>query len=224
MIASYQEVSSQTVTLDSKVVFPTTEDTLNHIRFKINNQKFGEKDTIIQIKINPRGFDICQVIIENDTINFLTKFRKGELYEIRQGCCCAAFSLQPKNNPRRGTVTFHNPTKRDLGLVIAEANIDTVNANATQTTFSHESAMCLSKPCSILITETAYFSDTYNYKNDKRDYDNLWKEQAQYILNKSWFHFLHGEKIGLQYNDQTTEIKIKLNGYLTDKEYANRWK
>jgi hypothetical protein len=223
-IASIKEVKSQSVTINSQVVFPNIKDTLNYIRFKINNQSFGEKDTIIQINVNAKGFDTCQAIIVDDTINFLTKFRESEIYEIRQGCCCAAFTLEPKNNPRRGTVTFKNTTRRDLGLIIAEANIDTVKTNKTQTTFSYESAMCLFKPCSILITEILYFSDSYNYKNDKRDYEILWKEQTKYILTKSWFQFLHGEKIELEYNDKIKETKIKLIGYMTDNEYENIWK
>lgn len=223
-IAAIQEVNSQTVTINAKVVFPNIKDTVTYIRFKINNQNFGEKDTIIEIKVNAKGFDTCQAIIGNDTINFLTKFKEGEIYEIRQGCCCAAFTLEPKNNPRRGTVTFKNTTKRDLGLVIAEANIDTVKTNKTQTTFSYESAMCLFKPCSILITEIEYLSDNYNHKNDKRDYDSLWKEQAQYILTKNWFHFLHGEKVEIIYYDNDKVTKIALIGYMTNKEYEDIWK
>jgi hypothetical protein len=223
-ISSIKGVKSQSVTINSQVVFPNVKDTLSYIRFKINNQSFGEKDTIIQIKVNTKGLDTCQAIIVDDTINFLTKFKEGEIYEIRQGCCCAAFTLEPTNNPRRGTVTFNNTTRRDLGLVIAEANIDTVKTNKTQTTFSYESAMCLFKPCNILITEIPYFTYSYNYKNDNRDYEILWKEQAKFILTKSWFHFLHGEKIELEYNDKTKETKIIIIGYMTDKEYENIWK
>ena len=223
-IAFVFEVKAQTATIDAHVVFPSEKDTINHIRFRINNQEFGGKDTLLQLKLNKKGFDSCEAIIGADTLKFLAKFKKGEVYEIRQGCCCAAFTLEPQNAPRRGTVTFKNTTNRDLGLVVAEANQDTVKAKATQTTFSFESAMCLFKPCSILITETPYFSDAYNYKNDNRDYDSLWKEQSQYLLTQSWFHFLHGEKIGIEYNDVTKNTSLKLLGYMTDEEYEKVWK
>lgn len=194
------------------------------IQFQFNGTKILATDTTAQKITLNKTLDNCKVIIGMDTISFLTKFKTNYEYIIRPGCCCAAFTLEPKSNPRRGIVKFKNPTKRDLGLVIAEANIDTVKSNITQTTFSYESAMCLFKPCSILITETAYFSDTFNYTNEKIHYDNLWKEQAQYILSKSWFHFLHGEKIELNYNDKTKDTIIKLIGYMTENEYENVWK
>jgi hypothetical protein len=194
------------------------------IQFQFNGVKIFATDTLAkQIPLN-YALDYCIAIIGTDTIHFLTKLKPNNEYTIRPGCCCAAFILEPKNNARRGTVTFKNTTKRDLGLIVAEANIDTVKVNVTRTTFSYESAMCLFKPCSILITEPSYFSDTYNYKNDGRDYDTLWKEQAQFILTKSWFHFLHGEKIELDYNDKTKVTNIRLVGYMTEKEYENIWK
>jgi hypothetical protein len=212
-------VNSQTVTINAQVVFCDVKDTSNYIRFKMNNQSFGERDTLIKIHCNTKGFDTCEAIIVNDTMRFLTKFKMGVSYEIKQGCCCAAFTLEPTNNPRRGTVTFNNTTKRDLGLIIAESNIDTVKTNKRQTTFSYESALCRFKPCSILITETPYLSEVYDYNSDKRNYDSLWKEQAQFILSKTWFHFLHGEKIALVYNDRTKDVKIRLIGYMSDEEY-----
>lgn len=223
-ICSALIVKGQTVTIKAQVVFRDAKDTSNYIRFKMNNQSFGERDTLIKIYCNTKGFDTCEAIIANDTMRFLTKFKMGVSYKIKQGCCCVAFTLEPKKNPRRGTVTFNNTTKRDLGLVIAEANFDTVKANRTQTIFSHESAMCRFKPCSILITETPYFSEVYDFNSDKRNYDSLWKEQAQFILSKSWFHFLHGEKIALVYNDKTKDSKIRLIGYMSDKEYEAVWK
>lgn len=194
------------------------------IQFQFNDTKFFATDTTSKKIVLNKTFDSCIVIIGLDTINFLAKFKANNEYLIRPGCCCSAFTLEPKINPKRGTVTFKNTTRRDLGLVIAEANIDTVKSNKIQTIFSYESAMCLFKPCSILITDTQYFSDSFNYKNDQRDFDRIRKEQSQFILTKSWFHFLHGEKIELDFNDLTKEIKIKLNGYMTDKEYSNAWK
>jgi hypothetical protein len=110
-----------------------------------------------------------------------------------------------------------------LALVISEANIDTVKVNTTQTTFSYESAMCLFKPCSILITEIEYLSDKYNYTNDKRNYDSLQREQTQYILTKNWFHFLHGEKVEITFNNKTKVARISVVGYMTKKEYEDIW-
>ncbi len=223
-IITFQQVHGQTVTLHAQVVFPNAKDTLQPIRFQINNHAFGEKDTVIQLSINSKGLDSCSAIIAYDTLHFLTKFNAGETYEIKQGCCCAAFTLEPTNNPRRGTVALKNTTKRDLGLVVAEANVDTVKAKTTFTTFSYESAMCMFKPCSILITEIDYLSAKYDYHNDKRNYDSLWQEQAQFILTKNWFHFLHGEKVVIVYNDKNKTARLEVNGYMTEEEYENIWK
>jgi hypothetical protein len=189
------------------------------IKFYINNTILSVASTISQkIKLQ-NGFDKCVAIIGNDTLKFITKFKKDTEYEIKQGCCCSAFILEPKIKPKRGTVTFKNKTKRNLGFIVAIANADTVKSNTRKTTFASESAMCMFKPCSILITETSYFADKYEYKNDKRDYEKLWKEQNKFIRTISHFHFLHGEKIELFYNDKTKKSEIKLLGYMTDNEY-----
>lgn len=216
------KANSQTATIATQVAFPNAKETVDYIRFKINNQSFGARDTVIQIRINTKGFDSCEAIIANDTLRFLTKFKEGELYEITQGCCCAAFILKPKNNANRGTVTFNNKTKRDLALTVAEANIDTIQTRKTETIFASESAMCVFKPCSIVLSETAYWSDKYSDYDDK-EYVKLKEEQASYILGKTWFHFLHGEKLKLEYKEKKKSIQLKLIGYLTDKEYKTIW-
>lgn len=220
-ILLFLQANSQTATIYSQLVYPNAKNTTNHIRFKINNHSFGEKDTVIQVSINLDALDTCEAIIANDTIRFLTRFKPDHAYDITQGCCCAAFNLEPKNHPNRGTVRFRNSTDRDLVLSVADINIDTVQANETDSTYSHESPMYLFKPCSIILTETSYFSDKYDYQNDNGANERLRKEQSQYILSKSWFHFLHGEKIELIYDDTTRKVKFKLLGYLTDLEYES---
>ena len=82
----------QNATLKVQKVFPSEKEKLNYIKFVINDQFFGEKDTIINIKINNKGFDNCYAIINKDTLKFQTKFKENETYEIKQGCCCAAFT------------------------------------------------------------------------------------------------------------------------------------
>lgn len=221
-IASVLDVNAQTATIDAKVVFLTGKDSSSHIHFTVNRQVFGEKDTLIQIRINRAAWDTCEAIIGEDTLRFLTKFKKGETYEIKKGCCCSTFILEAKKNPRRGTVTLKNTTDQDIGLVVAEANRDTVKASRSQTTFAYESAMCLFKPCNICITDLRYFSNKYVYENDNRNYDALWQEQAQYVLSTSLFHFLHGEKINIVYNEKTKSLQLKLSGYLSRKEYE-KW-
>lgn len=204
--------------------YDNSYENFDSIKFEFNGIKILPTDTSdIKIPLT-KGLDYGTAIIGSDTLHFFTKFKPDNVYIIQPGSCCAVFTLQSMNKARRGTVTFKNPTNRALGLVVAESNIDTVMKNSTKTTFSYESAMCLFKPCSILITETSYFSDMYNYKNDKRDYDKLWKEQSRYILAKTWFHFLHGEKIEISFDEKKKDIKVKFTGYMSDEEYESIWK
>lgn len=188
------------------------------IFFDFNGTKFFGRDTVPKIIQLDQKLDRCIAIIGNDTLKFFTKFKEGEEYVIRPGCCCAAFTLEALNNPNRGTVTFKNKTKRDLGLVVCEHNLDTLKAGATKTTYAHESAMCLFKPCHIQIVETDYFSDKYEYKNDDKSYFMLWLERETFILNQGWFHFLHGEKVEVNIDSKSKNIILTINGYLTGQE------
>lgn len=211
----------QTAVINVQKVFPNLNENTNYIKFIFNEQSFGEKDTIINIKINKKSFDNCCAIINSDTLKFKTKFKENETYTISQGCCCAAFILEAQNNPNRGTVKFKNRTNRNLGLVVAEANIEKIDAGKTQHIYASESAMCLFKPCPILLTEIDYLAEKYDYKLDKKDYDKLWEEQKKHEIASLWFHFLHGEKIEILYNEKTKKLDLNLIGYLTKKEFNN---
>ncbi|KUJ62808.1 hypothetical protein AR687_05260 [Flavobacteriaceae bacterium CRH] len=208
----------QTATIKLKNQIFSENETKNSLKFNFNGQAFGEKDTIIQIKINTSGFDSCKVIYKNYGFDFITKFKENETYEIKQGCCCADFTLEAEKNAERGTVTFKNKTKRDLCL-IAGYESDTVATGKKKVIFAGESAMCYFKPCDIHITETEYFSEKYDYNKDT-DYKTLSKEQDTFILASTWFHFLHGEKIEVFYNPVLKKMDLKLKGYLSKKEYS----
>jgi hypothetical protein len=192
--------------------------------FDFNGTTFWGSDTLPKTVAVNDNFDQCTVIGGNDTLHFLTKFQSGQEYALRPGCCCAAFTLQSIQNPNRGTVTFKNKTNRDLGLVVCEHNSDTVKIDSIQTTYADESAMCLFKPCKIQIVETTYFSDEYEYKNDDRSYFKLWLEREGYILNQIWFHFLHGEKIEIDFDPKSKNIELKIIGQLTKDELDELWK
>jgi hypothetical protein len=147
----------------------------------------------------------------------MTKFKENETYEIIQGCCCADFILKAEKNAKRGTVLFNNKTKKDLGFLVAQHEMDTVMSGKKKTFFATESAMCFFKPCEIQITEAEYLSD--KYYSHSADYTALAEEQKEFILDSKWFHFLHGEKIEVIYNPDLKKFDLKLKGYLTDKEY-----
>lgn len=203
----------------ARVFRPNSFERFNEIKFQFNETAFLATDTSTKVISLAQGLDRCQAIIGTDTIQFYARFKADHEYIIKPGCCCAAFTLEPKDNPRRGVVYFQNHTKRDLGLIVAESNTDTVAANEDGSLFSSESAMCLFKPCSIEIVEPDYFSDKYHYLNDDRNYDSLWNEQSQFVLAKSRFHFLHGEKVQVHYDEKAQTTSLELMGYLTDAEY-----
>lgn len=215
----YYNAWAQTALLKAPMVFPDMKDTVNFIKFKINGQQFGEKDTVIRIHLQKEGWDRCEAIIHKDTIRFLTKFKDNEYYEIQQGCCCAAFVLGAVRKPKRGTIKFKNTTFKPLGIEVGMFNVDTVNAGSTHTIFANESPMCFFKPCQIMIVKPSYFSDKYNYSNSRK-YKILQNEQESLILKTIWFNFLHGEKIEVLYHERNKKLELKLLGYLTDEEYA----
>lgn len=190
-------------------------------RININGVTYSPTDTLPKpIKTDKKGFDQCYVAMEGDTLRFQAKFRKGENYEISPGCCCALFNLYPLNDEGRGTVTLLNKTRRDLSLIVAEANIDTVAAGKKITLFASESAMCYFKPCSILITETTYNDSKYDYQPGKEN-EALDTEQTKLIKNVQWFHFLHSEKLNIDYDDATGKSTLSIDGYLTKEEYES---
>ena len=207
-----------------RIFFENSFEKFDSIYFEINGTKFWGKDTLAKtININDH-FDKCTAIIENDTLNFFAKFQTGQEYVLRPGCCCAAFTLQAKQNSSRGTVTFKNNYDREIGIVICEHNSDTVKIDSIRTIYADESAMCLFRPCKIQIVETNYFSDEFEYKNDNRSYFKLWLEKEGYILNQVWFHFLHGEKIEVHVDVKSKEIELKIIGQLTKDELNELWK
>ena len=205
----------QTAIINVNKVFPNIKEEIKFIKFEINGQKFGEKDTIMKVRINKFGLDRCTAIIEKDTLEFFTKFKENETYNIEKGCCCAAFILVAKNNPNRGIVKFKNKTNRTLEIIIAESNVEEIKKGKTKEVFASESAMCTFKPCSILLTEKKYLNEKYNYSEGK-DYSKLQKEQKSFIIASTYYHFLHGEKVEIFYNVKTKKLETKLNGYLTE--------
>lgn len=202
--------------------FENSFEKFDSIYFEINGIKFRGSDTSIQhIKLHD-NLDKCMAVIGKDTLYFLTKFLNQHEYVIRPGCCCAAFTMQAKQNANRGTVTYKNKLGKDVGLVVCEHNSETVKTDSEKTIFASESAMCLYKPCSIQMVETSYFSDNYNYKNDERSYKELWKEQEKLELGRVWFHFLHGEKMEVIFDKKFKKIELKLAGYLTEAEIGKQ--
>jgi hypothetical protein len=194
--------------------------------FSFNGLKLSATDTVTKsIRLNKNGFDECAAVIGKDTLHFFAKFKTGETYIIRPGCCCAAFTITAIHDPRRGSVRFDNQTSRDLWGVTSEINTDSIKAKSrSEYIFASESAMCLFKPASIFIAETNYNDRKYDYETRSDvNYDSLWAEQETYVLASSAFLFLHGEKLTVEYSDKSRKLIFRFDGYLTDEEYKRQY-
>jgi hypothetical protein len=193
--------------------------------FSFNGLTFSATDTAAKkIRLNKNGFDQCYAVLGKDSLSFLAKFKEGETYTIKPGCCCAHFTITATHNPRRGSVRFDNKTSRDLWGVTSEINTDSLKAKSkSEYIFASESAMCFFKPASIFIAETNYSNSKYEYQGDDEvNYDSLWAEQKTYILASSAFLFLHGEKLTVEYPGKGNKMVFTFDGYLTEEEYRKR--
>jgi len=151
--------------------------------------------------------------------SFSGKIQEGRDYIVEPGCCCAFFNLLPEKDPHRGTISFRNKTKEKLLLIAAEANVEEVAPGETKTEYTYESAMCMFKPCSIVIAKMEYDDPKYDYHhNDGKDHKALSAEQEKHIVDGTWFHFMHGEKIIAEL-DKAGKITLKPDGYLKPQEY-----
>jgi len=195
------------------------------IKFIFNGiEFFGSEKGIFEIEPNI-GFDNGIAVIKNDTLKFKLKFKANENYVLKAGCCCSAFILVPEQNARRGTVELLNKFKKNLNIILAEANFDTIEVNSIKTPiFAFESAMCRFKPASILITELEYNDQRFKFTNNDKLNKSLSNKRKTFILYENWFHFLHGEKIELVFDQSRKNVKMNLLGYLTEKEIKKFYK
>src|ERR1044071_8968942 len=75
--------------------------------FSFNGLTFSATDTTEKkVRLNKNGFDQCYAVIGKDSLPFLAKFKEGETYIIKPGCCCANFTITAKHDSKRGSVRF----------------------------------------------------------------------------------------------------------------------
>ena len=161
-------------------------------------------DTLIhKIPINNNGFDKFQFFENgdpNDATPTLTKFRSEETYIIILNTC-SPYQL----------IVYKGESKIGLFKLIIKNKTDSIKVNynssgawaATDTTCfsSGFSAMCLFHRKSLLIGKS-------NYK----------QYSTENILTTLNFHFLHGEIFVAEYNANTKQIQLKIEGYLKENE------
>lgn len=189
------------------------------IQFYFNNVYISPFDTVFKVVPLKGKLDNCKAIIGRDTLDFFASFVSNCDYVIKPGCCCTAFTIEALQKPKRGTIVFNNKTEKDIGLIVCEHNSQVVKPKQTANIFASESAMCLFKPCTILLADSTYFSDEFEYKNDDRNYFQLWAKRKQLVIAELNFLFLHGEKMELEFDAKRKKATLKLLGYLTGNEY-----
>lgn len=188
----------------------------DEIEFNLNGVSFLGKDAATYHIPLKKSLDQCYAVFKSDTLFFQAKFRLGESYQLSAGCCCAAFNLQPENDGSRGNVIFKNNTRQAFGLVAGEGNAEIVPKREACELHAFESAMCLFKPCHILLTDSAYFSESFQYDSKRPDFDSLMLAHEQLILAKGNFLFLHGERIKAYFEKNSTHLRFRIVGYLKD--------
>lgn len=211
----------QTTTIKvNRIFYENSFNKFDKIKFNFNGNEFYGIDTIDKTITVNNQFDTCWAIIGVDTLKFLTKFQSGGVYILKPGCCCAAFTLTPTNKAMKGTVKFKNILEKPICVLVA-AGADTINAGFEKEQIASESAMCYFKPCSILMVETEYLNKKYTNWDFYESFDSLRLAQNKFILSSTFFHFLHGERIEIFYDKNSSSIKLKLMGYLSEEEYKN---
>jgi len=219
LLFSFVKTYGQTATVKViKSPYPNVAN-MDSVHFTFNGVSFWGCDTTLKtIPINKgKVLDTCVVIFKEYAIHFLTKFKPNEEYFIDSHCCCK-FAMQPKSGKgRKGSVLFKNKTNRELALIAGD-NSDTVKIAQRQQILSFESPMCYFKPCNIQLAEPSFLSYGCSHHKDEAEYDRCWEEGNKFILTDVWFHFMHGEKIEVIYDDKSKTSKLKLKGYLTTKE------
>ena len=215
LLLSVLKVEAQTATI--KNLGYTNQEQypgFDAIQFNINGVSFLGKDTATYHIPLKKGLDQGFAIYNADTLFFQAKFRDGESYDLSAGCCCASFNLQPENDGSRGNVIFKNKSQKPLGLIAGEGNAEIVPVRKTREIHAFESVMCLFKPCHILLTDSAYFSENFEYDAKRPDIDSLVLAQKQLVLAKGNFLFLHGERIKAYLEGDYTQLRFRIVGYL----------
>lgn len=165
------------------------------LSFSINGKIYHPDHKVHQIVINAKGFDEIIYSEHGKFIDktFLTRFKKDEIYIIQYNTCTNSYVLFAKNNPGRGEVKFVNksqtPIVGEIGYLIHEK----VEVNS-ESTFQDalESAMCYYKVCALKIYQASF------------DYEKEYTLEAleQLLLGEMYFHFLHKEKIIVEYIEE----------------------
>ncbi|MDF1695548.1 MAG: hypothetical protein P1U56_06935 [Saprospiraceae bacterium] len=158
--------------------------------------KFTKK---IQIPLSEEGFDtILFSRTQPNKYPLVTKFKEGEIYQLRSNTC-SLYTLQPKKNPLQGMIRFSIENKTNEEFYVGTEYLRKVSSKQIDDFYySPPSAMC-----------------PFSYKKIRI---NLPEDS---LLNAVNFHFLHGELLDVGYNSNSQKMTVKLVGYVKSKKDYN---
>jgi len=163
-------------------------------------------DTIVhQIMINENKFDTIIFTCFNSPDTAITKFIAGETYFININAC-SFYELIAKNNPSTGMVRFektNNMNDTIIGYCEPTYIIDTlISKNISEYFQIRPSAMCF------------YSSIKIGFRTASSNKSNLYDDN--FYNAKIKYHFLHGEKLTIKYDELTNEIYLTIDSYLKE--------
>lgn len=171
---------------------------------EINGVDVGETDKTYTIPINTNSFDTIKYSFNNNSTNWaIMKLRHDVKYELLSNSC-SFYTIKPKVQPKQGMIQFKINSKDTISYLVGIAGFDMRKLNKNQIDkfyYTPPSAMCPYSAKSIEI-------QTIN----------------QETIGRIRYHFLHGELLGIEFNENDNSIEINLYGYIRDKrDYRYRY-
>lgn len=97
MHKQYIQIKAQTAQIKvERIFYPNSSLDFDSLIFYINGERITPFDTVYRnIKLNT-DLDECKVIGRKDTTLFYANFRAENNYNIKPGCFCAIFTIEPE--------------------------------------------------------------------------------------------------------------------------------
>ncbi len=219
LFAAIYPLNAQTATIQNLgYTFDDQYPNFYDLEFNFNGISFSGSDTSTYRIPLEKGLDQCYAVMKSDTLFFQARFKEGETYRLSAGCCCAAFSLQPVSKGGRGQAAFKNKSEKPLGFIVGESNSDIVPAREKRDLHAYESAMCIFKPCHMLVTDSLYFGDGFRYDSKQADFEASLLAHEQLILASGNFLFLHKEKVEVLFSKEDKQLRFRVIGHLKEEK------
>ena len=176
------------------------ESGLRTSEFYINGKRIIPDSTLQTIGLVEDGFDTLRYYIKGELrVSALTKFRSNDSYVIALNPC-SFYTLYPKKERKLGVVRFEKIDLKETYYGLFDGGGYELTDAAGEFLPPEASAMCTFSRKIIAIANERYYEDVFS-RHDK------------IIVNQA-YHFLHGEKLSVQYVPNTNSLAIEIVEYL----------